>query len=89
MKSGAVVETVTDNRGLCFRETEFRGQRQKHQNDVLTRRSEITTAWCKRVRLFCAPNHSTQFNAQPAKIQAGQVHVPKRASWLGDFLAEV
>ena len=31
----------------------------------------------------------TRMSAQSAKIEAGQVHLPKQASWLGDFKTEL
>ncbi len=31
----------------------------------------------------------TRMSAQSAKIEAGQVHLPRQASWLGDFRTEL
>ena len=31
----------------------------------------------------------TRMSAQSAKIEAGQVHLPRQASWLGDFKTEL
>ena len=41
------------------------------------------------IRINPTADKVTRLSTQSAKIEAGQVHVPERASWLGDFQAEV